>query len=136
MASETDAKRKKGSSKHGVFEVEEILSTRMRKGKREYRLKWKGFGNNHNSWQPAQNLNCPELIEEFERKHGNIPAPRKEPDMVPNTSEKPPSPEFSTEIPSANFPKGKAGWIERQLLAEARRRRKRRRSVSKCEYSE
>lgn len=31
-----------------------------------YYLKWVGFNNRHNSWEPIDNLSCDELIQDFE----------------------------------------------------------------------
>ncbi|KAI6224241.1 Chromobox protein-like protein 1 [Aphelenchoides fujianensis] len=49
------------------FVVEKIMGKRtLKTGQVEYRIKWKGYDHSDNSWEPAKNCDCPELIEAFE----------------------------------------------------------------------
>ena len=56
---------------HEEWEVEEILRSRWRdkkhKKNKQYYIKWKGFGPEHNEWVSADDLkNSPKLVANFE----------------------------------------------------------------------
>jgi len=57
-----------GSDAAEEYVVEQILQKRITAGRTEYLLKWKGYGTDDNTWEPMDNLGCPELIEAFEKE--------------------------------------------------------------------
>ena len=61
------------------YEVERIISKRARKGKVEYLVKWKGWEDpDDNTWEPVANLDCKELIDEYESAHPDTDSEKKE----------------------------------------------------------
>jgi hypothetical protein len=44
----------------------------------EYLIKWAGFGHEHNTWEPADNIGDPELIEDLERRLQQTAAHKQE----------------------------------------------------------
>src|SRR6202035_2128381 len=49
--------------------VEKILDSKVMNRKLRYLVKWEGFGIEHNSWEPWDNVNAPQLVTEFHQRH-------------------------------------------------------------------
>lgn len=56
------------------FEVEKVIDYKWSKQKHErlYLVKWKGFDESANSWEPFECLDCPEKIKDFNARRSNI----------------------------------------------------------------
>ena len=51
------------------WEVEQILRVRQYRCQVQYLIRWKGFLEAHDSWEPATNVHAEELIQEFYKRH-------------------------------------------------------------------
>uniref|UniRef100_A0A6P7GHV3 Polycomb group protein Pc-like n=1 Tax=Diabrotica virgifera virgifera TaxID=50390 RepID=A0A6P7GHV3_DIAVI len=54
---------------HGPNTAERITRKRIRKGVVEYLVKWKGWSQRHNTWEPEENILDNRLIELYEQNH-------------------------------------------------------------------
>ncbi|KAI3676784.1 hypothetical protein L1987_86397 [Smallanthus sonchifolius] len=51
----------------GFYEIETLRKTRTRKGVKQYLIKWRGWPESANTWEPAESFtSCPDVIEAFE----------------------------------------------------------------------
>jgi len=69
------------------YEVEKIMDKRVNKGEVQYLIKWKGFKDDDNTWEPKANLDCPKIISEFEKEYEKKSDNKKRKNS--STSEKP-----------------------------------------------
>ena len=53
--------------------VEKILDSRLHRGKLQFKVKWKGYGVEENSWESAKEVHADALIREFYRAHPGAP---------------------------------------------------------------
>ncbi|CAL8124067.1 unnamed protein product [Orchesella dallaii] len=49
-----------------VFFVEKIKDKRYQNDRWEYLLQWQGYGPEFDTWEPKENMDCDDLLEEFE----------------------------------------------------------------------
>ena len=61
------------------WSVKAILNKKRAKEKWYYLIKWEGYSDNFNSWEPSEHLkNAPDLVQSFkERKHGSMTAKQR-----------------------------------------------------------
>ncbi|XP_078689866.1 uncharacterized protein LOC144921100 isoform X3 [Branchiostoma floridae x Branchiostoma belcheri] len=61
-----------------VFEVEGILDQRTQRGRPEYLIRWAGFDEDEDTWEPEKNLvGCEEILEEWKRRWLAAQTPRR-----------------------------------------------------------
>eukprot|EP00250_Pteridium_aquilinum_P022677 c25542_g1_i1 orf=206-1849(+) len=61
----------------GFYEVETVRRKRIRKGQVQYLIKWRGWPESANTWEPFDNVKaCADIIEEFEQSSAAKPGKR------------------------------------------------------------
>ena len=75
--------KRKREAKEDIYEVERIVASRPQKnGKLEYRVKWKGWPESDNTWEPEENLtNCPKKLREFKEREKHQKKPNSDDDV-------------------------------------------------------
>ncbi|CAI9269238.1 unnamed protein product [Lactuca saligna] len=98
----------------GFYEIEAVRRKRIRKGETQYLIKWRGWPESSNTWEPVENLmSCSDFIDAFEessksksnrrrkRKHSAGPTPQSK-----KKQKQPPhqrSPDATYEVPSVKI---------------------------------
>nr|XP_014280533.1 chromodomain Y-like protein isoform X2 [Halyomorpha halys]XP_014280534.1 chromodomain Y-like protein isoform X2 [Halyomorpha halys] len=60
---------KSPAKKTSQYEVDAIIDVReSKKGRKEYLVRWKGYGPSDDTWEPERNLKCPTLLQQFKEK--------------------------------------------------------------------
>jgi hypothetical protein len=58
------------------WEVQEILDSRFIRRKLHYKIRWVGYSDSEDSWEPAENVDhAPELVKEFHERYPQKPSP-------------------------------------------------------------
>lgn len=55
------------SSGKEIYEVEKVLADKIVRGKRQYKVRWKGYSCKHDTWEKEENLFCPSILEEYRK---------------------------------------------------------------------
>ncbi|CAL4924512.1 unnamed protein product [Urochloa decumbens] len=62
----------------GYFEIETIRRRRLRKGKVQYLVKWRGWPESANTWEPLENLKaCSDIVDAFDNRSRSPRSSRK-----------------------------------------------------------
>ncbi|CAH9096339.1 unnamed protein product [Cuscuta europaea] len=70
----------------GFYDLEAIRKKRIRQGKVQYLIKWRGWPESTNTWEPIENLAaCPDVIDAFEKRSRYKKRGRKQKSNTSNT---------------------------------------------------
>ncbi|ODN01573.1 Chromobox protein 3 [Orchesella cincta] len=56
-----------------IFFVEKIKDKRYQNDRWEFLLQWQGYGPEYDTWEPKENMDCDDLLEEFEAEWNKQP---------------------------------------------------------------
>uniref|UniRef100_A0A182WBK5 Chromo domain-containing protein n=1 Tax=Anopheles minimus TaxID=112268 RepID=A0A182WBK5_9DIPT len=83
-----------------VYAAEKIMKKRVRAGKAEYQVKWKGWSQRHNTWEPEENILDQRLIEMFEKSIRGSSTPKRKKKAIIEDSDEDEEP-TSTMVPAS-----------------------------------
>jgi len=55
-------------SEEEEYEVQDIIEEKVERGVTYYLIRWKGYTKDDDTWEPADTLSCPDIIEKFKKK--------------------------------------------------------------------
>ena len=61
-----------GEEEDAEYKVEAILEVKKVRGKPQYLIKWEGYEDDENSWEPEDNLDCQDLLDAFKATPGYL----------------------------------------------------------------
>lgn len=101
----------------GFYEVETVRKKRVRKGQVQYLIKWRGWPESANTWEPFENVKaCADIIEEFENSSAAKPGKKGRIKKKVGT-EKKTQPEKRKQSLSGNGGEGSVANIEEDAVA-------------------
>lgn len=62
-------KQSKKEESEEEYEVEQILKHRGKKGNREFRVRWKNYDKENDTWEKESVLSCPVILNAYKKKH-------------------------------------------------------------------
>ena len=72
IPTENPATRENYNIAEDTYEVDRIIDKRVNKGLTEYLIRWKGYSSSDDTWEPTENLNCPEKVRDYKRRIRNL----------------------------------------------------------------
>ncbi|XP_065349228.1 chromobox protein homolog 5-like isoform X3 [Cloeon dipterum] len=99
------------------YEVEECIDVRGTKGNREFLIKWKNYSSRSNTWEPEENLDCPDLMKKCLEKKKN--PSKAAPKSKKTPKKKGPGKKTPNKKQKKNAKNGKADESEEETHEEA-----------------
>lgn len=65
ILNETNRDASDGSTDEDMYEVEKIISHKIKGGTELFLIRWKGFDSSNDTWERKENLNCPKKLKEY-----------------------------------------------------------------------